>query len=79
MGACNTINEKENIRRNQISNKYNKIPDFFLPQNLVIKGKIENKYIITQEYLGRGASGIVSLAKDKFGKKEYAIKTFMKI
>ena len=48
MGACNTINEKENIRRNQISNKYNKIPDFFLPQNLVTKGKIENKYIITK-------------------------------
>ena len=78
MGACNTINEKENIRRNQISNKYNKIPDFFLPRGLVTKGKIENKYIITQEYLGRGASGIVSLAKDKFGKKEYAIKTVNK-
>ena len=39
---------------------------------------MKNKYIITQEYLGRGASGIVSLAKDKFGKKEYAIKTVNK-
>ena len=63
MGACNTINEKENIRRNQIPNTNKKIPDFFLPKNLIAKGKIENKYTITQEYLGR---------------KEYAIKTVNK-
>ena len=78
MGACNTINVKENISSNLIE-KNKKFSDFIVPKNLVSKGKIQNKYIITEEFLGRGASGIVSLAKDKTGKKQYAIKTINKL
>jgi calcium-dependent protein kinase len=78
MGACNTINVKENISSNLIA-KNKTFSDFIVPKNLVSKGKIQNKYIITEEFLGRGASGIVSLAKDKTGKKQYAIKTVNKL
>ncbi len=71
MGTCSDISIKNNIKSNNIKS------DYILPYNLINHENINKKYKITETFLGRGSSGIVSLAIDKKGKK-YAIKTINK-
>jgi calcium-dependent protein kinase len=71
MGACNVI-EVKTLKKQNLKNS-----DLILPYNLVNHDKIQKKYKITEEFLGRGSSGIVSLAYDNKGNK-YAIKTINK-
>ena len=71
MGTCSDVTIKNNIKSNNIKS------DYILPYNLINHENINKKYKITETFLGRGSSGIVSLAIDKKGKK-YAIKTINK-
>lgn len=82
MGSCNSTATKRNVPiRARIENARNfsaTKSDYLLSDELSNKSKINKKYKISTGYLGKGASGIVSEATDKEGKR-YAIKCINKL
>ena len=63
--------------KTSISTK-DKLSDYIIPSNLSIRSPLSQKYKLSNEFLGRGASGIVSEGTDQSGQK-YAIKTINKL
>ena len=82
MGICNSSSEKDNkprkinAKRNcnqssstKISESNKDKDDYILSSQLAIHSPLSNKYTISSEYIGKGASGVVSEAFDKFNKR----------
>lgn len=83
MGPCNSTDIKANkpirIRIQNARKNFNPSQsEYLLSDELATKGRITKKYKLSTEYLGRGASGVVSEATDKKGKK-YAVKCVNKL
>ena len=94
MGVCNSINEKDNKPKvvnarskrqdtsmSQTKTSFStkeKMGDYIISPNIAIHTPLSKKYKMSNEFLGRGASGIVSEGTDANGHK-YAIKTINKL
>ena len=91
MGICNSSSEKDNkprkinVKKNcnqssstKVSESNKDKDDYILSSQLAIHSPLSNKYTISSEYIGKGASGVVSEAFDKFNQR-YAIKTINKL
>lgn len=75
MGICDSTNNKE--RKRKVNLEISNDPNYILPLKYSKREDVDKIYSLSNEFIGRGASGFVYEGVDKYGKK-YAIKRINK-